>query len=77
MGLVLWWMHAGAIDGFHGERWIAGEAIVILNRRLVMWVICRIRSPGGMLVLKGLLVEMVVIHVQLAHVGEKAVAAVG
>ena len=73
VGLVLrWWMHAGAIEGLHGKRWIAGEAIVVLDGRLVMGVVCSIWAPASMLVLKGLLVEMVlVIHVQLAHVGEQ------
>lgn len=73
VGLVLLWrwgVHARGIDGFHGKWRIGGEAIVVLDGRLVMVVVCRVGAPGSMLVLKGLLVEMVlVVHVQLAHVG--------
>lgn len=61
-------VHASGIDGFHGKGRIGCEAIVVLDRRLVVGIVGSIWAPGRMLVLKGLLVEvMVVIHVQLTH----------
>lgn len=63
-------VHASGVDGLHGKGRICGEAIVVLDGRLVVGVVGSIWAPGRMLVLKGLLVEvMVVIHVQLAHGG--------
>jgi type IV secretory pathway TrbD component len=64
-------MHASAVDGLHGKWWIAGEAIVILNGRLVVVVgiVCSIWTPARVLVVERVVVEMVVvIHLQLAHV---------
>ena len=67
---MVWWMHASTIHGFHRKWWIAGEAIVILDGRLVVRVVCSISVPGSMLVLERFLVEVVlVIHLQLAHGG--------
>lgn len=73
MSLVRW-VHAGSVHGFHGKWRVGGEGIVVLDGRLVVLVmvvgvVCSVRVPGSVLVLKGFLVEVVVvIHVQLAHV---------
>lgn len=64
-------VHARGVDGFHGKGRIGCEATVVLDRRLVVGIVGSIWAPGRMLVVKGLLVEvMVVIHVQLAHGGQ-------
>jgi hypothetical protein len=61
-------MHAGVEHGLHGQRGIVVEAIVVLDRRLVLaWVVV-VRLGPGLVVLKGVLVMVVlVVHLQLAH----------
>jgi hypothetical protein len=69
---VMWWMHAGAVDGFHGKRRKAVEGIVVLHWRLMVWVVSIISMPCRVVILERFLVVVVVvlvIHLQLAHVG--------
>jgi len=74
-----WWMrllrrvHATtAIDWLHWQRGITGEAIVILDSRLVMCVVSAMLLPASTVVFKGILVVLLVIHLQLAHTGRRA-----
>jgi len=61
-------MHAGAIEGLHGEWRKSGKGSVVLDGRMVVRVVSTVAVPAGMVVLKGLLVMVVfVIHLQLAH----------
>jgi hypothetical protein len=65
------WMHASPVDGFHWERRKVVEAIIVLDGRLVMWVVSVISMPSRMMILERFLVMvvvMLVIHLQLAHV---------
>jgi hypothetical protein len=69
---VMWWMHAGAVDGFHGKRRKGVEGIVVLHWRLMVWVVSIISMPCRVVILERFLVVVVVvlvIHLQLAHVG--------
>jgi hypothetical protein len=54
------WMHSIPIDGFHWHWCIGMEAIEVLHRRRVLWVLT-ILMPSSM-VFKGLLVMMLVVH---------------
>lgn len=65
------WMHAVPVDGLHRERCKAVEAIKVLDWRLVVWVVSIIAMPSRMVILERFLVVVmvvVVIHLQLAHV---------
>jgi hypothetical protein len=63
------WMHVTPIERLHGKRGKIAEAIVVLNWRMVMWVVSTVSVPARMLVLERLLVMVVlVVHLQLAHV---------
>jgi hypothetical protein len=68
----MWWMHASPVDGFHWERRKSVEAIVVLHRRLVMRIVSIISMPSRSVILERFLVVvmvvMLVIHLQLAHV---------
>jgi hypothetical protein len=63
-------MHAIPIHGLHRKWRITVEAIVILNRRLVMMrVVSTILMPCRMWILERFLMVVVfVVHLQLAHV---------
>lgn len=65
------WMHAVPVDGLHRERCKAVEAIKVLDWRLMVWVVSIIAMPSRMVILERFLVVVmvvVVIHLQLAHV---------
>jgi hypothetical protein len=63
------WMHIRPIERLHGKWGEIVEAIVILDRRMMMWVVSTIPVPSSMLVLERFLVMVVlVVHLQLAHV---------
>jgi hypothetical protein len=65
-------MHAGPVDGFHWERRKSGEVIVVLHRRLMMRIVPVVSMPSTTMILERFLVVvmvvMLVIHLQLAHV---------
>lgn len=66
---MMWWMHAGTIHGLHGQWRIAVEGIVILHRRLVVGVVASIVVPWSTMIIKVILVVMLlVVHLQLAHI---------
>ena len=61
-------MHASAIEGLHGEWRKSGEATVVLDWRMMVWIVSTIAVPGSMMVLERVLMVVVfVIHLQLAH----------
>jgi hypothetical protein len=62
--LVVRWMHAGAIEGFHRHRRIPVEAIVVLHWGMMVRVVSSIVVPATMVVIIGFLV----VHLQLAHI---------
>jgi hypothetical protein len=63
------WMHVGPIERLHGKRGKVAEAIVILDRRMMMRVVSTVSVPCRMVVLERFLVMVVlVVHLQLAHV---------
>jgi hypothetical protein len=66
---VMWWVHAGAVHGLHGQRGIAVEAIVVLDGRLVVRVVGGTVMPRRAVVIKVILVVVVllVVHLRLAH----------
>lgn len=66
-------MHATGIDWLHRQRSIIVEAIVLLDRRLVMCVETAMLLPASTVVFKVILVVVVllVVHLQLAHLVER------
>jgi hypothetical protein len=66
---VMWWVHAGAVHGLHGQRGIAVEAIVVLHGRLVVVrVVGSTVMPRRAVVIKMILVVvLLVVHLHLAH----------
>lgn len=69
-----WGVHVRGIERLHGQRGVVVEAIVVLDRRLMLrLVVGGILGPAGIGVVKRLLLVMVVVvllvvHLQLAHV---------
>jgi hypothetical protein len=70
---LVWWMHAGPVDGLHWQRRKIVEAIVILDRRLVVWVVSVIPMPSRTMIIERLLVVVavlvLVVHLELTHIG--------
>ena len=64
------WVHSCRIDRLHRKRGIAVEAIVVLHGRLVLGMAIRdsIVMPVRIMVFKRLLVVVLVVHLELAHV---------
>lgn len=60
-------VHRRAVDGFHWERRIAAEAIVVLDWRLMVRIVSRIVVPTRILIVKMIVVVVLVVHLQLAH----------
>lgn len=77
MGLVWWWLHARPVHWLHGQRGITIEAMVILYGRLVMGLVGGTLVPASIVVFKMVLVMLLVIHLQLAHVGRRWTSAEG
>jgi hypothetical protein len=62
------WVHASAVHGLHLQWRVAMESIILLDWRLVMWVVSGIVVPSSTVVVKMILVMVLVVHLQLAHV---------
>ncbi|KAH8621232.1 hypothetical protein IG631_24082 [Alternaria alternata] len=66
------WMHAGPVNEFHCERRKVVEAIIILDCRMLTWVVSLFSMTFETMILERFLVVtrvvMFVIHLQLAHV---------
>ena len=66
---LVWRMHISPIDRLHGKRGKVVEAIIVLDRRMMVRIVSTVSVPSRMLILKRLLVVVVlVVHLQLAHV---------
>jgi hypothetical protein len=62
-------MHASTVHWLHREPRIATEAIVVLHRRLMVWVVSSVVVPCSAVIVKVILVVMLlVVHLQLAHI---------
>lgn len=75
-----WWMrllrrvHTTSIDWLHWQWGITVEATVILNSRLMMWMVAAMLLPSSIVVFKVILVVLLVVHLQLAHSGWRKTA---
>jgi hypothetical protein len=63
-------MHVSPIERLHGKRGKVVEAIIVLDRRMVVRIVSTVSVPSRVLILKRFLVVVVVlvVHLQLAHV---------
>jgi hypothetical protein len=63
------WVHASAVHRLHGQWRIAVEAIVVLNWRLMVWVVSSTIMPCRTMIVKMIRVMvLLVVHLQLAHI---------
>jgi hypothetical protein len=66
---MMWWVHAISIHRLHLQWRIAMEAIVLLHRRLMVCIVSCIVRPSGAVITKVILVVvMLVVHLELAHI---------